>query len=575
MNKSLNELVVMASSGESLREIISSMSSSSTQFFGFCCIIDEETKLLGVITSGDIFRLITQDTSLDTKVEEVMTCNPTVVQGRQNIDVLIKHVSKSLSEKFGEQKQYTRFVPVVNEAGKLEDVLDMQEVVGASPLRKPLLAIYGMGFVGVTLAAAFASRGISVIGVDTNKKIIEQLEQGIPHVFEPRLEELLKRSINIGNISFASDAEKIIADFHIIAVGTPVDDGQVNFSSLEEVAKTISRNLKVGDTVVIRSTVPVSTSRQKILPILEKSGLKVGESINLAFCPERTVEGNAIKELFELPQIVGGATDECTAKSSSLFRNLTPSIVEVETLEAAELVKLVNNSFRDLSFAFSNALTLVADQFNLDTHKLILASNDGYPRDRIPKPSPGVGGYCLTKDPFIYAHFGTSLGHAKLANIGRKINSSVIDLIFSYIMDFIIFSKTSAAQVKVTILGMAFKGLPETNDLRGSTSVELYNLLLEKNFSVSCFDCVIGSNELEKEGFNTESMTDSLRNSNIFLLMNNNPKNIPNDFLNRIPPEQVVLFFDGWGLMGKKEVESNLNWTYATLGYMTRRSKIS
>jgi len=153
---------------------------------------------------------------------------------------------------------------------------------------------------------------------------------------------------------------------------------------------------------MLRSTVPVGTTRKQVIPVLEHySGLAAGSGFHIAFCPERTVEGQAIQELSSLPQIVGGLTEACTEKAVSFWSTLTDTVVRVDALEAAELVKLINNSYRDLSFAFANEFALLADRYNIDATRLIAAANEGYPRDKIPRPSPGVGGYCLTKDPVV------------------------------------------------------------------------------------------------------------------------------------------------------------------------------
>ena len=136
---------------------------------------------------------------------------------------------------------------------------------------------------------------------------------------------------------------------------------------------------------MLRSTVPLGTTRKVVIPVLEKkSSLEVGKDFHIAFTPERTIEGNAMQELYSLPQIVGGYSEECTKKAIDFWGGLTSTVVKVPSIEAAELVKLANNTFRDLSFAFSNNLSMLADKFNINTHELIIAANKGYSRNPIP-----------------------------------------------------------------------------------------------------------------------------------------------------------------------------------------------
>ena len=164
---------------------------------------------------------------------------------------------------------------------------------------------------------------------------------------------------------------------------------------MERVSTLVGNFLKEGDLVILRSTVPVSTCRNIVLPILEeKSKLTCGEDFHLTFAPERTIEGKALEELKSLPQIIGGYSKECVNIASNFFRYLSPHIVAVESLEEAEMIKLVNNTFRDLSFAFANELVYICDKFNLDTTKIIKDASEGYPRNKLPLPG-FVGGYCL------------------------------------------------------------------------------------------------------------------------------------------------------------------------------------
>lgn len=238
--------------------------------------------------------------------------------------------------------------------------------------------IYGMGFVGLTLATSFAKDStLKVTGVDTNPQVIASLKEGKSHIYEKGIEELIPK---VEYSLVASEAEA-----HIICVGTP---SKVTLGSVEKVVEAIRPHLRKGDMLILRSTVPVGTTR-KIASLLPQ--------VEVAFAPERTMAGKALEELATLPQIIGGS-ERCVW----LFKKLTKDIVLVSDYETAEMIKLVANCWRAWQFAFPNQLALDCTTLGVDVHEILEAGSYKYPRSTI--PSPGfTGGPCLTKDPAIYA----------------------------------------------------------------------------------------------------------------------------------------------------------------------------
>ena len=258
-----------------------------------------------------------------------------------------------------------------------------------------------MGYVGLTLAVALANNGHYVTGVDRNSHLIDQLKSGNTYIHEPGLFEMLNSTLKRGQIKFEQKALPRQNEVYVVAVGTPLDANmQPDLGSLESVAQSLSEILKPGDMVVLRSTVPTGTTREYFAPIIEKkTSMKAGVDFYMAFCPERTIEGRAMQELRTLPQIVGGFSDACLTKAVNFWSSLTPTVVQVGSLEAAELVKLANNTFRDVSFAFANELALMADKANVSASNLINAANEGYPRNPIPLPRSGCRRLLLDKRP--------------------------------------------------------------------------------------------------------------------------------------------------------------------------------
>ena len=572
MSEFLESLIVIVRPEETITTAIKRIADADTKFFGICLVIDEQRILRGVFNSGDVLRLIASGADLKQPITHAMVSDPVVVPEGLSENRILDLVRTKLGQRTGGRKSFTRYIPVVDSNNVVLDVLDLYEVLARLPKQGDQVAVYGLGFVGLTLAAVLASRGHSVTGIDVNTALVAKLQDGHPHVYEPRLQDLMRLGFSTGTLSFRTDPDDRHNSVVIIAVGTPLNEqGVASMVALEQVCQSVGSRLRRGDIVMLRSTVPVGTTRTLVVPLLESiSGLTCGKEFHVAFCPERTVEGKAIQELSSLPQIVGGATNACVEKASAFWVGVTDTIVRVDSLEASELVKLINNSYRDISFAFANGLTSLADNYNIDATRLIAAANEGYPRNPIPVPSPGVGGYCLTKDPFLYASVNPELGHAALSRLGRKVNEEAGRYPVTVLETFAYGTKRKVESLRVLLVGMAFKGNPETNDLRGSISVSIARELMQRGCNVECFDAVIGEQELRNHGLNPARMSEALSNSDAVLILNNHEKNIPIKFLQSVGSGRAVLVFDGWSMLERHEAEKYPGVIYANLGYMTK-----
>ena len=351
---------------------------------------------------------------------------------------------------------------------------------------------------GLTLALTLCEFGIRVIGIDVNSNIIEKLRNGTPHFYEKGLEALLKKHVN-KNLILSTGIKDNDSDIFVVCVGTPLDvKGRVNDAYLRSAITEIGGILKPHDLIVLRSTVPIGTCRNIITPILEKaSGLSAETDFLLAFAPERTVEGKALEELKTLPQVIGGSNKQSLDYTTQLFRIFAHTIVAVDNLEEAEAVKLLNNTFRDVSFAFANEVALSLDGHGLNARSVIRAANEGYIRNHIPYPSPGVGGACLVKDPYIFAESAKVGGYdAKLGPISREINESMIDFVVKKVDRFCEEMGKDPAKAKIFLMGMAFKGSPETSDIRHSTSVDILMNLCDGYDNIAIYDPVAHAEDL-------------------------------------------------------------------------------
>ena len=569
MKPRLESLVVLVNAEDTIVATVRRMATEKVAFFGLAVVLDDDLRVMGVLNSGDVLRLLASDADLSRPTKTVMIRDPIAVRPNLPPDEIISDVFRQIRATRRLTRESVAHVLVVDERGRLTNVINFAELVARHGRHPDNVAVYGLGYVGVTLAATLANRGYHVTGIDVAPELVARLKQCDVHVHEPGLEDMVRAGMERETLTFATSSGDQHHGVSVIAVGTPVDgEGRADLSSVEAVIRTIGDRLKRGDVVMLRSTVPVGTTRRIVAPLLEQaSGLVAGEDFHLAFTPERTIEGKAMRELRELPQIVGGLTPACVQRASAFWSPLTNSIVLMDNVEAAELVKLANNSFRDLSFGFSNALAMVADRYNVDAFRLVLAANEGYPRNPIPLPSPGVGGYCLTKDPFLYASVAGEMVHAGLVRAGREANRSAARYPVEALQRYLARSSRSFEGLRALVIGLAFKGLPETNDTRGSTAVDVARVLQSQGARVCAWDAVIPRADIERLGFYVAEPLEAASSVDAILILNNHPDNTPPGLIGRC--RRPIFVFDGWSLLDVREVERHPNMTYATMGYMT------
>jgi UDP-N-acetyl-D-mannosaminuronic acid dehydrogenase len=319
---------------------------------------------------------------------------------------------------------------------------------------------------------------------------------------------------------------------------------------VEKATRAIGKVLKPGDLVMLRSTVPVGTTRQYCLPWLEQeSGLSAGRDFSLVFAPERTIAGKAIRELHSLPQIIGSLDPQGAEIAAAIFGEITPTIVMLDSLEAAEMVKLVNNSFRDTIFSFANEIALVCEKYNLDAFKIIDAANEGYPRDPVPLPSPGVGGVCLKKDPYLLQSTARSGGvEPRILGNSRLVNEYMPFHVYQKFLSFCQATRRQADQMRAFVIGFAFKGWPETSDMRDSSTLELVKYLNEGGVTINGYDPVITAEALGAiPGVTPCPIDQGFEGADCIFVMNNHPSyedwNLHALLSSMNKP---ALFFDGW-----------------------------
>jgi len=418
------------------------------------------------------------------------------------------------------------------------------------------IAVVGMGYVGQTLAVVLADSGHKVYGVELDENVINGIKSGTSHVHEEHLNHFIKKHLN-KNFFIGRPEEMYSKDFDafIVSVATPInkETKKPNMEILKNSINEIKNYLGPGKILILRSTVPVGTTRNVVIPIIEQSGLKAGRDFCVAYAPERTAEGVALKELKTLPQVIGGYDDESLLTATKIFIQVTPTVIRVSSLEAAEVIKLLDNSYRDVVFAYSNEISKYCQKAGLNAFEIIRSANYGYPRNNIPLPSPGVGGACLSKDPHIFADSAMQKGvNLSLIRNARQINETMVMHVVETLKN-----HTSLTDKKIVICGFAFKGHPETKDVRESPTLYLLEHLKDEGAKIYGYDPLVDRKEIEDLGVeyvdNLESGMDGMDIA-IFMINHRSFVNMSvKDVFSRLNKKGVV--YDGWGLFNKHEVE--------------------
>lgn len=345
----------------------------------------------------------------------------------------------------------------------------------------------GLGYVGLPTAVAFASKGVDVIGVDIDPRKVEMINRGESYITEPGIDDLLKQAVSINRLTAITNGAKAIeeSDAVIIAVNTPLSKSKnVDFSQLDSALSQVKQGLHHGLLVIVESTLPPGTTRDYIKPFLENSGLSIGEDLFLAHVPERIAPGKALEELFKAPRVVGGVDQPSTKRALELYSNINNNLIPTDAT-TAEFVKLIENTFRDLNIAYANLLALMSEKLGIDVYEAISLANT-HPRVNIHLPGAGVGGPCLTKDPYFLTSRFKDLYGVDLIEKGRMINEYMPKHVVEIILDIIDRHGWNPKEIKVTILGTAYKA--GVNDTRESPGGKIISMLMHKGFHVIAYD---------------------------------------------------------------------------------------
>ena len=350
----------------------------------------------------------------------------------------------------------------------------------------------GVGHIGSVIASELAVRGNEVVAVDVDSFKVNRMKAGIPPISEPGLDKLLAEALEIGNLTVSTNFSDLAnAELILITVGTPIVEGKADLSALVKACQSIKQEIISQPTIIIKSTVPPGTTRDVVAPIFNELNLTVG------FVPERLAEGQAITEFRTLPMVIGGLTQDQTNQICEIWSELGFEVVPVENSTAAELVKLADNAWIDLNIAFGMELAKVCDSIGTDVLEVIRAANTlkkGASYVNILTPSVGVGGYCLTKDPYFLNDFAESQGvEIRLPRQGRIINESSPNYLLRRLMQHINIDTTT----EILVLGLAFKN--NSGDTRYSPAIEFVRELAKYSDKISWFDPLVLEHDVPED----------------------------------------------------------------------------
>ena len=349
------------------------------------------------------------------------------------------------------------------------------------------ICIVGLGYIGLPTAALLANRSYHVHGVDINQHAVDTINRGEIHIVEPELDTFVRSAVNSGKLR--ADTVPSEADVFVLAVPTPFHHTDIpgacpspNIDYVVAATRSIAPFVREGNIVILESTSPVGTT-DKVAEVLSEAGIDISK-VHVAHCPERVLPGHIMRELVENDRIVGGVTPEATRVTAEFYRTFVEGEVLETDAKTAEMAKLTENSFRDVNIAFANELSILCDQFGIDTLELIALANR-HPRVNILQPGCGVGGHCIAVDPWFIVDAGK--GAARLIETARRVNDYKSEWVIEKVKNAALkFENENGRKAKIACMGLAFK--PDIDDLRESPALYIAKRLNDELEDVICVE---------------------------------------------------------------------------------------
>jgi len=403
------------------------------------------------------------------------------------------------------------------------------------------LAVIGLGYVGLPLAIEAANSKLKVAGYDINESVVDSLNKSMSHVediSDKVLQDALSKDLIItSDSSVLSDSEYIV-----ISVPTPLTDYQPDLSYVEAATKSIAENLKKGQIIILESTTYPGTTLEIVKPILEKiSSLVAGEDFLLGYSPERIDPGNKEWTFKNTPKIVSGINETSLKKISEFYNSIIDEVVEVSGTREAEMVKLVENTYRQVNIAMVNELAILSNMLDIDIWEVVDAAKTKPFGFQSFRPGPGVGGHCIPIDPKYLSFKTRQIGQpVRFVELAQEINNSMPNYVISRISELMNKKEILLKNSKILLLGVAYK--KDIGDIRESPAIDIIQSLLDKSVEVSFYDPYVDELIVNKQSIFKEQDLEGVSNYDMVII------HTPHTSFNDIDFENIKsLIFDTTG----------------------------
>ncbi|MFD1335312.1 nucleotide sugar dehydrogenase [Oceanobacillus iheyensis] len=378
-----------------------------------------------------------------------------------------------------------------------------------TPYVNSKVGVIGMGYVGLPLALLFLKKGYQVTGIDINQPKISQLQNGksyIPDIKDNELQDALKTD----SIIFTSNYDVISQlDIIVICVPTPLTKEQIpDLSYIKNVSEEIYPRLQINQLVILESSTYPGTTRDILLPILEKSDLQIGSEFYLGYSPERIDPGNNTLKVEEIPKVVGGISEGCLQHITDFYQNVFDEIIPTSSVEIAELCKLVENSYRFINVSFINELAMLCDQLNINLWEAIDAASSKPYGFQPFYPGPGIGGHCIPIDPLYLSWIGQQHGfNNQFLALAEQKNKDISQYVINQINN-IVHAEKPINEANILICGVSYK--KDSNDVRTSPPLDIMKTLVKSYKSLVYFDPAVPTVEINQQTYHSTEITPQL-----------------------------------------------------------------
>lgn len=376
------------------------------------------------------------------------------------------------------------------------------------------VGVIGLGYVGLPLAVAFADAGHEIVGLDVDASKIARLREGRSYI-----EDVTDEAIaGIVAVSWTSDyAELAAADAVVIAVPTPLTPNrEPDLGAMVSAAGELARVLRDGQLVVLESTTYPGTTRERLVPLLEESGLKAGSDFFVAFSPERIDPGRTDFTMRTTPKVVGGDGPEAAARAKALYESICDTVVEVSAPEAAEMTKLLENIFRAVNIALVNEMAVICDRMGIDIWEVVEAAATKPFGFMSFKPGPGLGGHCLPVDPFYLSWKAREYGvSAEFVELAGRTHQNMPRFCAERTVETLNLSGVATAGAEIAILGVSYK--PDVGDVRESPALSIMQRLRDLGATLCYHDRHVDS--LPAFGLESEPLSDVIERADLVVII--------------------------------------------------------